>query len=166
AASDVYKRQVFHQVLVTTFPEGGFPTLEKTASMVVDLPERPSDFRRVQKEADKMGFFELRSYIKKLNSEGYDVTRYLTDLHGKVAFSLVSLLMVVIGLCFSLRPERSGTLAQSIGAGIVIGFSYWFVFAFALSLGRSGTIPPALAAWAANIVFGAAAIYLVRRTST
>ena len=50
---------VFHNVLITTFQEGAFPALEKSATKVVDLPETPADFKTVQKDADKMGFFEL-----------------------------------------------------------------------------------------------------------
>jgi lipopolysaccharide export LptBFGC system permease protein LptF len=54
----------------------------------------------------------------------------------------------------------------SIGAGIVIGFSYWLVYAFAMSLGRAGTLPPLLAAWTANIVFGIASYLMYRRVRT
>jgi lipopolysaccharide export system permease protein len=157
---------VFHNVLITTFREGSFPSLERAETKALDLPETPLDFKTVQKDADKMGFFELWAYIRKLQAEGYDATRYLVDLHGKMAISLVSILLVVIGISFSLRSERSGGLSQSIGAGVIIGFSYWLIFAFSLSLGRSGTIPPLLAAWLANILFGAAAIILIRRVST
>jgi len=57
-------------------------------------------------------------------------------------------------------------MVQSIGAGIILGFSYWIIFAFGLSLGRSGTIPPFLAAWSANLLFGAGAIVLFRRLRT
>jgi lipopolysaccharide export system permease protein len=73
---------------------------------------------------------------------------------------------VIIGISFSLRSERSGGVTQSIGAGIVIGFSYWLVFAFTMSLGRSGTLPPLLAAWLANIFFGAASIFMFLRVRT
>jgi len=113
-----------------------------------------------------MGFFELRQYIKKLQSDGYYATQYLVDLNGKIAISLVSILLVVIGVSFSLRSERSGGAAQSIGMGIAIGFSYWLIFAFSLSLGRSGTIPPILAAWLADILFTVAAVWMIRRIST
>jgi lipopolysaccharide export system permease protein len=157
---------IFHNVLITTFHEGTFPALERAATKALELPETPADFNTAQKDADKMSFFELWAYIQKLQSDGYDATRYLVDLHGKVAISLVSILLVVIGICFSLRSERSGGVSQSIGAGIVIGFSYWLIFAFSLSLGRSGTIPPIPAAWLANILFGAAALILFRRVST
>jgi len=48
----------------------------------------------------------------------------------------------------------------------VIGFSYWLVFAFTMSLGRSGTLPPLLAAWTANILFGIASLLMYRRVKT
>jgi lipopolysaccharide export system permease protein len=133
---------------------------------VVDLPERPSDFQEVQKDVEVMGYFELKRYIRKLQAEGYDATRYVVDLHGKIAFSLVSIILAVIGFLFSLRSERSGGIAQGIGAGLVIGFSYWLVYAFGMSLGRSGTLPPFIAAWFANILFGAFSVFLIRRVKT
>jgi lipopolysaccharide export system permease protein len=113
-----------------------------------------------------MGYLELKRYIRKLSGEGYDVTRYAADLHGKLAFSFVSLILVMIGVSFSVISERSAGRARSVGAGIIIGFSYWLVHAFALSLGRSGTIPPLLSAWTANILFCILAAILARRVQT
>ena len=72
----------------------------------------------------------------------------------------MSIILAVIGISFSLRSERSGGIAQGIGAGLVIGFSYWLVYAFGMSLGRSGTLPPFIAAWFANILFGVASLFL------
>jgi lipopolysaccharide export system permease protein len=159
-------RWLFHNVLITRFSEGEFPALSRAKQQVVDLPEKPSDFQLIQKDVDMMGYFELKRYIRKLRSEGYDATRYVVDLHGKIAFPLVTILLAVIGVSFSLRSERSGGIAQGIGAGLVIGFSYWLVFAFGMSLGRSGTLSPFIAAWFANILFAAASFFLVRRVKT
>jgi lipopolysaccharide export system permease protein len=157
---------LFQNVLIARFNAGDFPVLERHAAAVIDLPEKPADFMIAQKDADKMGYLELRQYIEKLRSDGYDTTRYRADLHGKIAFPLVSIILAIIGISFSLRSERSGGVTQSIGAGIVIGFSYWLVFAFAMSLGRAGTLPPLLAAWTANIVFGVASFLMYRRVKT
>jgi len=158
---------VFHNLLITSRGAGdGFPRLERLETKEMLLPEKPEDFKKVQKEADKMGFFELYPYIRKLEADGYDATRYRVDLHGKAAFSIVSLILLTIGISFSLRSERSGGLAQSIAAGVIIGFSYWLVFAFSLSLGRSGNLPPLLAAWLPNLLFGGAAYYMIRRVNT
>ena len=160
------ERWLLHNLLVTRFKAGEFPSLENIAEQVVDLPEKPDDFKIVQKDVETMGYFELKRYIGKLQSEGYDATRYLVDLHGKLAFPLVSIILAVIGISFSLRSERSGGIAQGIGVGLFIGFSYWLVFAFGMSLGRSGTLPPLIAAWLGNILFGAASVFLLYRIKT
>jgi lipopolysaccharide export system permease protein len=159
-------RWILHNLLITRFPANEFPTLEKIETQAVDLPEKPEDFKVVQKDVETMGYAELDRYIRKLQSEGYDATRYIVDLHGKVSFSLVSIILAVIGIAFSLRSERSGGIAQGIGAGLAIGFSYWLVYAFGMSLGRSGTLPPLIAAWFGNILFGAGSVLLFRRIKT
>ena len=159
-------RWLFHNILITHFKDGDFPVISKVQQQVVDLPERPSDFQVVQKDAAAMGYVELKRYIRELQAEGYDATRYIVDLHGKIAFSLVSIILVIIGISFSLRSERTGGIAQGIGVGLVIGFSYWLVYAFGMSLGRSGTLPPFIAAWFANILFGVASVFLIRRVKT
>jgi len=157
---------VFYNLMTTRFG-GEFPSPEWASSKVADLAETPADFTLIQKEAEKMGFVELRNYIKKLQAEGYDATRYLVDMHGKIAFNLVIFILITIGISFSLmRTERSGGVMQSIGVGIIIGFSYWIVHAFSLSLGRSGSIPPVLSAWAADIIFGVASLIMFLRVKT
>jgi lipopolysaccharide export system permease protein len=69
-------------------------------------------------------------------------------------------------MSFSLRSERSGGVMQSVGIGIFVGFSYWIVHAFCMSLGRSGMLPAFLAAWASNLLFGGIAAYLFYRLIT
>jgi lipopolysaccharide export system permease protein len=159
-------RWLFHNILITRFDDGEFPVISKIKQQVVDLPEGPSNFQLIQKNVEAMGYSELKRYIRKLQSEGYDATRYVVDLHGKIAFPLVSILLAIIGISFSLRSERSGGIAQGIGAGLIIGFSYWLVYAFGMSLGRSGSLPPFIAAWFANILFTVASLVLVGRVKT
>ena len=76
------------------------------------------------------------------------------------------ILMAIIGLASALRGESRGSQAQGLAAGIIIGFSYWIVFAFTVSLGRGGVLSPLLAAWSANILFGLAAGLLFLRVRT
>lgn len=157
---------VFHDLLTTVFDENDIPTINREDKAIINLPEKPDDFKIIQKDADKMGFFELRKYTNKIQNEGYDVTRYKADLHGKIAFPFVTVILVFIGVFFSLRSERSGGVMQSIGMGIVIGFSYFFIHAYGISLGRSGMLPPILGAWVANIIFIIASFYLFRKART
>lgn len=157
---------VFFNLLVTTFNENDAPSLEWSKEKVIAIPEQPDDFKIIQKDAEKMGFFELRRYVNKIQLEGYDVSRYLVDLNGKLAAPFVCLILVLIGISFSVRSERSGGVWLSIAIGICIGFSYWIVHAFSMSLGRSGTLPVFVAAWASNIIFICLAVFLFSRIRT
>ena len=157
---------VFYHLLVTTFQPNTPPSLEWSEEKVIALPEGPNDFKIIQKDAEKMGYFELRRYVKKIQAEGYDVSRYLVDLQGKIAFPLVCLIVVVIGISFSILSERSGGIMQSLALGLFLGFSYWIVHAFSMSLGRSGTVPVFLSAWAANLLFGGLGAVLFYRVRT
>ena len=157
---------IFYNVVATSFTPGTFPELQTMPYQVMALPEHPDNFLSAQKDAENMGYLELRRYIRDIQSEGYDATSYRVDLHGKLAFPLVNIIMAIIGLASALRSENRGSQAQGLAAGIVIGFSYWIVFAFTVSLGRAGVLPPLLAAWSANILFGLAAGLLVLRVRT
>jgi lipopolysaccharide export system permease protein len=154
---------IFYNVVATSFIPGTFPELQAMPHQVMALPENPDNFLGVQKDAENMGYLELRRYIRDIQSEGYDATSYRVDLNGKLAFPLVNIIMAIIGLASALQGKNRGSQAQGLAAGIVIGFSYWIVFAFTISLGRAGLLPPLLAAWSANILFGLAASLLFLR---
>lgn len=157
---------IFHNLLITRFDENNNPVLEWSKEKTIDLSEKPDYFKIMQKDVEKMGYFELRQYVRKIQAERYDAKRHIVDLYGKIAFPFVILIMVFIAVPFALRSERSGGIMQSIGIGIFIGFSYWIVYAFSMTLGKSGLLPAVLAAWAANIVFGAAAVFLCYKVKT
>ena len=157
---------VFSDLLTTRFDKSNSPVLEWSKEKIIDIPEKPNDFKIVQKDAEKMGYFELKKYVHKIQKEGYDVTRYLVYLQGKMAFPFVIIIMIFIGVSFSLRSERSGGVMQSVGIGIFIGFSYFYVHALCMSLGLSGRIPALIAAWGANITFSIAAAILFYRMRT
>ena len=158
---------IFYNLLIVHFDAAGFPLMERHAEKILDLPETPADFQVIQKNSEQMGYFELKKYVRKIRTEGYDATRYLTDLHGKIAYPFVCMILAILGISFSLRKtERSGGLAGSLFAGLIIGFSYWIIFAFAMSLGRSGHLSPLLAAWLANLIFGLSSFYLFTRVRT
>ncbi|MCX5849085.1 MAG: LPS export ABC transporter permease LptG [Deltaproteobacteria bacterium] len=157
---------LFYNLLTTRFDDDNAPVLEWSKEKEINIPEKPNDFKIIQKDAEKMGYFELKKYVKKIQTEGYDVQRYLVDLQGKIAVSFVTIILVIIGISFSLRSERSGGIMQSLGIGIIAGFSYFIVHAFCITLGRSGILPGVLAAWAANILFSSIAALLFYRVRT
>ena len=59
---------VFYNLLTTHFDNNNNPVLEWSKEKVINIPEKPNDFKVMQKDAEKMGYFELRKYVKKIQS--------------------------------------------------------------------------------------------------
>ena len=127
--------------------------------------EPPSYFRREEKPSDTMGFAELRDYIDSLRTRGFDVARLRVQLHRKVAFPMVGFVMTVLAVPFSFVVARRGAL-YGIGFAIVIAIVYWAVLGAFEALGSNAYLHPALAAWAPNLLFGAAGLYLILTLET
>ncbi|MCZ7584421.1 MAG: LPS export ABC transporter permease LptG [Deltaproteobacteria bacterium] len=132
----------------------------------VDLRETPEDMKIYQKDAEQMGYRELKAFVRDLERQGYDAAKYKVDLQGKLAFPLVPIIMAMLGIPFAARVGRSGGVALGIGIAVVIGVAYWIVLGLGLALGHAGTLPPFLAAWGSHVLFGAggfAALLRVRQ---
>lgn len=116
-------------------------------------------FQKIDRRAEEMSYTELRNYIQRIQSSGYDTTRYLTDLYSKLSYPFLNLIMVLIGIPFALKTGRSGGVALSIGISVVIGFLYGVIFYVFVSFGKSGVLPPLLSAWTPTVLFGLAGIF-------
>lgn len=100
--------------------------------------------------------------MKRVVEEGYDATTYTVDMHGKLAFPFICVIMALTGAATGMRAFVKTNLPAGIGIGVVICFFYWFVFGFSLSLGYAKILPPVVAAWVGNVLFlGLGAIYLI-----
>ena len=108
---------------------------------------------------------ELSAYVDELRSGGYNVVPYLVSLHRKLAFPFVTLVMTLIAVPFAMTTGKRGTL-YGIGAGVALAIVYWTTISVCAAIGSAGLMTPILAAWAPNILFGIAAIYLVLTVRT
>jgi len=136
------------------------PFKERTISM-----EPPSYFKTDEPEADRMTYGELKRYIGQLQSSGYHVVPYIVQLQRKVAFPFVTLIMTLLAVPFAVTTGRSGAV-YGVGAGIVMALVYWTALSIFGAMGAGGWISPMLGAWAPNIIFGAAAAYLLLTVRT
>jgi LPS export ABC transporter permease LptF/LPS export ABC transporter permease LptG len=133
---------------------------------VIAMPEHVDDFIRIHRLPETMSFFELRAYVAKLRSGGHQVGAYLVQLHSKLSFPLVHVIMALVAIPFALSSPRTGGRAVGIGVALVIAVGYWMVHAVALAFGRADLLPPVLAAWTANIVFAGLGTVLLLKART
>jgi lipopolysaccharide export system permease protein len=112
-----------------------------------------------------MTFMELRAYVRHLRESGQAVGAQVLYLHSKLSYPLMSLVLAVLAISCAARWPRGGRLIGGAIA-VAIAMAYWVVNSGALSLGRIDLLPPIVAAWAANIVFGGIGVSLFVRTPT
>lgn len=132
-------------------PDG--KVLNQKTNTVLPISETPDDLKLLAREADEFTFFDLQKQISDMRTKGIDATSYEVDLQSKLAFPLISPLMILIAIPFALRRQMSGSMAMSFGVAMIIGFGYWVLSAFCISLGHNGALPPWTAAWVPNAIF-------------
>ncbi len=153
-------RWVLKQAVVKDFNGGHGFSLKNVPSMDIALKLRIDDLKVLDNNADNLSFSKLKEYADNLRSSGYQAFRYMTMMHAKLSAPFAAFVMVILGIPFALRNSRSGGIALGIGASVGIGFAYFVVNAVLLSYGRSGVLPPVVAAWGANLIFVLGGVWL------
>ena len=129
------------------------------------LDEKPDYFVREVKESSKMTYLELNMYLNTLQEAGLEVDHLRTDLHTKIAFPFVSLVMTVLGVPFALSVGKKGAL-YGVAVGVFLGILYWGAFGIFGVLGTNGFLAPLLAAWGPNLVFSFSSLALLLNVRT
>jgi len=127
--------------------------------------EPPQYFMTEQQDADRMTYQELSKYIVELRASGFNTTEYEVELHRKVSFPWVTLIMTFIAVPFAVTTGRRGAM-YGIGLGIVLAIVYWTTMSVFAAIGAGGIVLPLLAAWAPNVLFAAFAAYLLLTVRT
>jgi LPS export ABC transporter permease LptF/LPS export ABC transporter permease LptG len=122
--------------------------------------EAPSYFAQEQRPADTLRFGELRRHIASLELLGLDVTSLKVELHRKIAFPVICVVMTLIGIPFAFVVARRGAL-YGVAASVLLAIVYWACLAIFAALGSHANLPPFLAAWAPNLLFGGGGLYLM-----
>jgi LPS export ABC transporter permease LptG/LPS export ABC transporter permease LptF len=127
--------------------------------------EGPGYFAGERPDEQYMSYRQLRDHVVSLRAGGFDVVPYVVALHRKLAFPFVTLIMALIAVPFAVTTGKRGAM-YGIGAGIVLAILYWTTISVFGAVGAGGLMAPALAAWAPNIIFGCAAMYLLLTVRT
>jgi len=151
---------VFQNGWVKTFDSSRVLSSESFSSKSFQLPDPPDYFKRSNRgEASKLTTAELIQHIRDLSQSGFDVLELRISLYGKFAFPLTCLIMAVVSLPFAFTVGKRGAL-HGVGVSIFIGIIYWGMLGFFQQMGRYEILPPLLAAWGPNLLFGSSGVYL------
>ncbi|MBV5338699.1 MAG: LPS export ABC transporter permease LptG [Deltaproteobacteria bacterium] len=162
AAAALYRegRWTLNSTTLRNFESAAGYAPHSAQTIELDLKLKIGDLQVLENDADNMSIRTLKEYAENLRSGGYQAYRYLTLMHAKIASPFAALVMVLLGIPFALKNNRSGGIAMRIGTSIGIGFVYFVVNAVLLSYGRNGVLTPVVAAWGANFIFLLSGIWL------
>jgi lipopolysaccharide export system permease protein len=127
----------------------------------------PRQFSDFASPPGTLGFADLVRFISHAGTGSHPVSYYLTLFHKRLALPLTSLMMVLLAAPVAQSMQRQGGLVRGMAVGVALGFIYFVVNGFVLTLGEAGALPPAVAAWSPSLLFATiGAIALVRMERT
>jgi lipopolysaccharide export system permease protein len=153
-------RWVFVSGFTRTFKAGQETAAPFERMAVGGLAERPEDFAKENAQPDEMNYVELREYVERLRASGARVSNYLVDLHLKLAFPLICFVVVLIGGALATRL-RMQSAALGFGLSVAIAFVYYGVMRAGQALGHYGALPPYVAAWLGDALFGGIGLTMI-----
>lgn len=138
--------------------DGTVATYKELQSDVIDSPDV---FREDMQKPEEMNVRELTAYTKRLKKAGFRNTKLTVDIHSRISYPLINLIMLVLGIALASKGHMgSGLITAAIG--IFISLLYWVGYTGTLSMGYAGILPPFVAAWLMPAIFGGIAVYLFR----
>jgi lipopolysaccharide export system permease protein len=155
---------ILKHAVVQDYTQNAVPAPESITEIRIDtIEETPEDFARQSKKPTEMSYNELKERIEAYERAQFmDTTEMRVGLAMKTSLPFASFFFAIIGASFGLTNNRSGAFI-GFGVSILIIFFYYVLMSIFSALGKSGHIPPMLAAWAQNIIFALAGFYIVKR---
>lgn len=137
------------------------PLTQQFTSKTIALRETPDDFREIEKEVETLRLKHLWRFIKRNQKAGIDTTSYEVLFWSKISLALVPLVMAILAIPFGVHRSRHTSLARDVTLCFFLIIIYWLFFSTALSMGKSGSLPPLIAAWLPSVMFFAIGVGMI-----
>jgi lipopolysaccharide export system permease protein len=112
--------------------------------------------------AETLPIVDLYRFIDKEKSRGSsNINIYLVVLYKKYSIPVSAFILTIIAVAVSSMKRRGG-MGLNLAIGIGLAFSFVFFDKIFGVLAEKSSIPPFVAVWLPNFIFGILAVYLLR----
>jgi len=112
--------------------------------------------------AETMTLGELNKFIEKEKARGSsNINTYLVVKYRKFSLPVSAFILTIIAVAVSAMKRRGG-MGVNLALGIALAFTFIFFEKIFGVLAEASSIPPFVAVWFPNFIFGILAIYLLR----
>ncbi len=115
---------------------------------VLDSPRTP----------DEMTAGELRRYLAIFGGDR-TAPRFVLELHRKFAVPLAAVIFALLAAPLGAQAAQGGRFL-GVGISVLVLFLYYAVMSVGRALGATGGLPPAVAAWLPDLLFGVGGAWL------
>ncbi len=127
------------------------------------IPAQPEEWFAPGRPVEETPTIILGNYIARMKATGENVAREEVEYHYRFSYSLIGLIVVLLGLPFAVRLRSRGGVMFGLGLGLLFSFLYWGAIQTARAFGTSHILTPALSAWLPNIIFSVvAAVFMLK----
>ncbi len=123
----------------------------------------PQDLLVNVNQQETMTTPELSRYIDKQKERGMaNVKAFEVEYHKRFAAAAAAFILTTIGASLSSR-KRKGGMGLYLGLGLVLSFTYILFQTVSSTFAINADLPPIIAVWIPNVLFGIVAVVLYKK---
>jgi lipopolysaccharide export system permease protein len=148
---------------IRKFDLGGIDSTVYFKKKIFLIEETLNDFIINNKaiRSEELSLREMYKNIQNLTTEGKDTLKNRVELHQKISYPFISIVLALLAIPLSLRSSRHGGVLFCVGVNMAMGFTFSFLYALGIALGFGGVFSPILAAWGPFLFFLSLGFYLI-----
>lgn len=132
----------------------GFPSATKFIENELNLGDTAQTFNQIESDITTLTVLPLFKYIERLDAAGINTNSYKVNFYSTFSFSLICIVFALLALMGIFNPNRrSSSFGKNFIFVFVFTLIYWLVNSYAIELGRSSKISPALACFLVPCLF-------------
>jgi len=122
----------------------------------------PADMGRIESKVEIMTYPELKVFIAKEKEKGSSgIERFEVENYARTAFPFATFILTIMGVCISSRKVRGG-IGMHLAIGLLLAASYVLFLQVSSIFAVNGMLPPIVAVWVPNVLYGGIAFYLYK----
>ncbi|MFN2397595.1 MAG: LptF/LptG family permease [Gemmatimonadaceae bacterium] len=127
--------------------------------------ETPAELLATPRSPQEMRYRELGRFIAALERSGGNANELKVERALKIAIPVTCIIIAVFGAPLATTTQRGGR-AYGIGVSLATTLIFLMMIQLTKAVGSGGVIPPNVAAWIPNVLFGTAGMIMLARTRT
>lgn len=129
------------------------------------MTERPLDLTVEPKAPDQMRYAELGHYVQTVDRAGGDANKLKVERALKIAIPCTCLIIALFGAPLGITGTRGGP-AYGVAVSLATTIVFLTMVQLMKAVGAGGVVPPLVAAWIPNTLFGVAGAVLFAKART